>query len=283
MRNLNVFTGDTSVFLDEVIATKRNSQKDPDYKQRITVLVPAIKSLYGVYETAYNTNNHVSLVPNGYTNQDKTDLLRLYTSGNSRLVKLKNSITTVFDNRAMNTCQYCTIAPVGSFDHIVPKDEFPEFSVNPKNLLPACATCNSCKIDNWRANNKTIFLNLYTDILPSERYLFVDLIVSPDYIEPTFELRNINNIDKDFFILLKSHYTKLHLPQRFKKESCKIISELTNLIKSSKNLLDQNQIIELVTNKIEEDKKVFGYNYFKSILEEELISNKDYLNLMFNN
>ncbi|WP_452222704.1 HNH endonuclease [Lacinutrix chionoecetis] len=277
MRNLNVYSGDTSDFLDEVIGSKRNSSKDPNYKQRVNILAPDIKILFGDYETAHNTNNHVSLTPNGYVNQEKTDLLKLYSSGNSRLIKLKNSITTVLDNRAMNTCQYCTTAPVGSLDHIVPKDEFPEFSVNPKNLLPACTTCNSHKNENWKENNKTIFLNLYTDILPSEQYLFVDLLITVDNIQPSFELRNVNNINPDFFELLENHYSRLNLPQRFKKESHKVISELTNLIAASSHLLDENQIKQLVLTKINEDKTVFGNNYYKSILEEALINNQQYL------
>jgi 5-methylcytosine-specific restriction endonuclease McrA len=281
MRNLNVYSGDTSVFLDEVIASKRNSTEDPNYKQRVNVLSHDVKVLFGVYEIAHNANNHVSLVPNGYINQDKTDLLKLYNSGNSRLIKLKNSVTTVLDNRAMNTCQYCTIAPVASLDHIVPKGRFPEFSVNPKNLLPACTTCNSHKNQNWTENNNTIFLNLYTDILPAEEYLFIDLVVTVNNIQPTFELRNINNIDAVFFELLEKHYSRLHLPQRFKKESHKVISELTNLISASRHLLNQNQIIELIRAKISEDKAVFGNNYYKSILEKSLINNQDYLDKVF--
>lgn len=281
MRNLNVYIGNTSDFLDEVIASKRNSSKDPHYKQRVSLLVPDVKTLYGNYETAHNTNNHVSLVPNGYVNQEKADLLKLYSSGNSRLVKLKNNITTVLDNRAMNTCQYCTLAPVGSLDHIVPKDEFSEFSVNPKNLLPACTTCNSHKSENWKENNKTIFLNLYTDILPSDQYLFVDLVISANNVQPTFELRNVNNINSDFFELLENHYSRLHLPQRFKNESNKIISELTNLISAGSHLLDENQIKQLVLTKINEDKVVFGNNYYKSILEEALINNQTYLDNIF--
>lgn len=282
MRNLNAYRGNSSDFLDEVIATKRNSEQDPNYKQRINVLAPAIKVLYRNYETAHNTNNYISLVPNGYVNQDKADLLKLYTPNNSRLIKLKKSITTVLDNRAMNTCQYCTLSPVGSLDHIIPKHEFPEFSVNPKNLLPACTTCNSHKNENWKENNKTIFLNLYTDILPTDQYLFVDLVVSPNNIQPKFELINSNNINADFFELLKSHYTNLHLLERFKIESHKVISELTNLIWASKTLLNQNQIIELVKAKIKEDKNIFGNNYFKSILEEALIINQDYINIVLN-
>lgn len=277
MRNLNAYNGNTNDFLDEVILSKKNSAKDPNYKRRVNALAPNVKILFGSFDVAHNSKNHISLVPHGYANQDKTDLLKLYSPSNSRLVKLKNSVTTILDNRAMNTCQYCTIAPIGSLDHIVPKDEYPEFSVNPKNLLPACTTCNSHKGQYWKEGNKTIFLNLYTDILPTEKYLFVDLDISSNNIQPTFALRNINNIDADFFELLVSHFTRLHLLKRFKSESHKIISELTNLISASRKRLDRNQIIGLVEDKIREDKTVFGNNFYKSILEDALIHNQTYL------
>ena len=107
---------------------------------------------------------------------------------------------------------------------------FQNFQLTQKNLLPACTTCNSHKNENWKENNKTLFLNLYTDILPNDQYLFVDLVITPNNIQPAFELRNVNNINPDFFELLETHYSRLHLPQRFKKESHKVISELTNLI-----------------------------------------------------
>lgn len=280
MRNLKCFSGSTSKFLEELVASKKRSRKDSNYPQRINILVPNIKVLYGDYELAHDTNNHVSLSPNGYRDQEKEDLLKLYTTQNPRLVKLRNSITTVLDNRAMNTCQYCTLAPIGSLDHIVPKGEFPEFAVNPKNLLPVCATCNSYKGENWR-NVKTLFLNLYTNVLPTQQYLFVVLNVSRDVIEPTFELRNVNNIDVDFFEILESHYSKLHLPQRFKKESHKVISELTNLISASRTLLTRVQIIGVILAKIQDDKNAFGSNYYKSILEEALINNQNYMDLHF--
>lgn len=278
MRNLNSFIGDSKEFLDEVIKSKKNSSKDPYYKNRIEILTPNIKLLFNSYNQAYQTKSYVNLSPFGYLNQEKIDLLKLYTSKNSQLVKLKNTITTIFDNRAMNTCQYCSIAPVGSLDHIIPKDDFPEYAVNPKNLLPACSTCNSHKGNRWIENNKPIFLNLYTDILPKKQYLFVELTITPENIQTRFILKNINNIDAILFQILESHYYNLNLPDRFMKESHKIISELSNLIKGSQNLLSKDDLIKIVNKKIIEDKITFGYNYYKSILEEALINNKKFLN-----
>ncbi|MGV0920881.1 HNH endonuclease [Empedobacter falsenii] len=281
MRNLNAYSECSLEFLDKIVESKRYSQKDPDYKSRLNQLIPNVKILYRNYDTVFFSNNHTSLNPYGYIHQSKVDLIKLYKSNNSILVKLKNSITTVLDNRAMNTCQYCTIAPISSLDHILPKDEFPEFSVNPKNLIPSCSTCNSHKNEYWRVDNNTIFLNLYTDDLPLEQYLFVDIEFIDNNIQPNFKLRNLHGIDKEFFELLNSHYSRLDLFQRFKNESHKIISELTNLLKGCKRSLNKDQIIQIVLDKIEEDKASFGTNYYKSILEFALINSDTFLNNIF--
>src|SRR5690606_10833684 len=111
----------------------------------------------------------------------------------------------------------------------------------------------------------------------SEQYLFVNLVISATNIQPIFELRNINNIDPDIYQLLENHYSRLHLPSRFKKDSHKVISELTNLISAGSRLLTEDQIKELVLTKIDEDKALFGNNYYKSILEEALIKSQAFV------
>ena len=282
MKNLKSFSGNTHTFLDDVISSKKYSAKDPNYKPRVNALAPNVKVRYNTFDINHDANNHIALIPHGYINQDKDDLLKLYTSNNKHLLKLKNNVTTVLDNRAMNTCQYCTIDSVHSLDHIVPKNEFPEYAINPKNLLPACTICNSYKSENWRHNNKTLFLNLYLDILPSVQYVFVDIEVNANDISTTFKLENPHNIDAALFELLESHYKKLHLPERFSKKGDDIISELKNSIKASKQFLNRGQIIQIVQSKINDDKVYFGNNYHKSILEETLINNDDFMDQLFN-
>lgn len=281
MKNLKPFSGNTHTFLDEVISTKKNSPQDINYKDRVNILTPNVKLLFDSFDMTDNANNHVSLSPFGYTDQNKIDLLKLYTSNNSKLIKFKKSATTVLDNRLMNTCQYCSIDPIFSLDHIVPKNEFPEFAVNPKNLFPSCTTCNSYKSENWRNNNKTLFLNLYLDILPQVQYLYTDLNFSAGEVKPTFYLSNINNINLDFFELLESHYTKLNLLNRFSSKCDDIISELKNSINGNKLFLNRVQIVQVIQSKINDDKVCFGINYYKSILEETLIHNDNFMNPLF--
>ncbi|MBD3831754.1 MAG: hypothetical protein IE910_00160 [Brevundimonas sp.] len=44
---------------------------------------------------------------------------------------------------ALSTCPMCGAAGVGTVDHYLPRETYPEFSVFTPNLVPACGTCNS--------------------------------------------------------------------------------------------------------------------------------------------
>lgn len=273
MKNLNVFNGNTHDFLDDVVNSKRNTQDDPTYKERLAILTPNVKLCFNSFDVAHNTNNHISLVPHGYVTPDKDDLLKLYNPKAKKLVDFKNTATTILDNRASTICQYCTINSANTLDHIVPKSQFSEFTVNPKNLLPACSECNGYKLDRFKNNNVRLFLNLYTDTLPSDQYLFVDIKILNGMIEVDYRLSNINNINAQLFSIIESHFEKLHLFNRFKSRTNTIITEMQNVINAYKTKVSLEDFINMTYEKIEMDKLLHGHNHYKVVLEEALINN----------
>ena len=281
MKNLNLFNGNTHDFLDEIINSKNYSHKDPTYKQRVNLLVPNVKICYNSYDMANNTNNHISLVAHGYITPNKEDLIKLYNPKAKKLVTFKNNATTILDNRASNVCQYCTINSANTLDHIVPKSDFSEFAVNPKNLLPACSECNGYKLDRFKINNDRLFLNLYTDVLPTVQYLFADIQITSGVVEADYRLSNVNNINAQLFEIIESHYEKLHLFRRFKSKSNTIISEMTNSINSSIGRVSKQTFLDMTFDKINRDKLLHGGNHYKLILEEALLNNAYYLNMYF--
>jgi hypothetical protein len=281
MKNLNVFNGNTHDFLDDIISSKNYSHKDPTYKQRVNVLSPNVKLCYNTYDVVHNGNNHVALVPHGYINGDKEDLIKLYNPKAKKLVKFKNDATTILDNRASTVCQYCTINSANTLDHIVPKSNFAEFAVNPKNLLPACSECNGYKLDRFVFNNSRLFLNLYTDILPPEQYLFVDVKNINGDIEADYRLSDVNINNAPLFALIESHYDRLYLFRRFKIKTNTIISEFVNSITSAVGVISREAFIQITLDKINKDKAIHGNNHYGLILQESLVSNVNFINLYF--
>mgnify|MGYP006196367895 FL=1 len=273
MKNLNVFNGNTHDFLDDVVNSKKNTQDDPNYKERLAILTPDVKLCFITFDIVNNANNHISLVPHGYVTPDKDDLLKLYNPKAKKLVDFKNTATTILDNRASTICQYCTINSANTLDHIVPKSQFSEFAVNPRNLLPACSECNGYKLDRFKNNNDRLFLNLYTDVLPSVQYLFVDIHMLNGMVEADYRLSNTNNINTQLFRIIESHYEKLHLFNRFKSRTNTIITEMQNVINAYRTKVSLHDFIDMTYEKIEMDKLLHGHNHYKVVLEEALINN----------
>lgn len=274
MKNINPYTKTSIDFFDKVLDSKR----DKTYVSRVNVLRPNIVSQFNNYDRLFNSHTLIQTLPFGYSGQNKTDLEKLYGYKRKAFRELEMELTTNSNNRRNNTCQNCTLETINSFDHVLPQTEFIELVVHPKNLFPSCTTCNSHKGKIWKKNGKILFLNLYLDILPQVQYLFVKINITGNLIEPTFYLQNIHHINSDFYELLENHYTKLHLFRRFKEKSGNIIEELENAIKPYKNSsLSKSDLVSFIKEKINLDQKSFGLNYWKSILELELIKSNSFL------
>lgn len=281
MKNLIPYNKNTIEFHDLILERKYNPKSDKTYKERVTALREFVVKKYDEFNLLFDKNALVKIDSYGFINENKSDLLKLYSYKSKTLQELKVTVTTLKNNRSLNTCQYCTLNEINSFDHYLPKDEFSEFVVNPKNLIPCCTNCNSKKGEIWRDSDMMQFLNLYKDELPNQQYLFAEILNNDGVIQPTFYLENKHGIDKAFYNLLSSHYNKLNLLERFSENSNSIVTELENLILSQKIYLDRIQIVEVVMDKTQKDKFNFGFNYWKPILEQELVNSNLFMDRLF--
>lgn len=280
MKNLNPYELVSIDFYDELVRTKKNTKLNPNYKDRLANYRVNIGTNFVQYDSNYNDKTLTVMTPNGCNAEKTKDLLSLYSYSNSVISKLKIKLTTTEFNRVENTCQNCTIGEVSSFDHFLPKDEFPEFSVHPKNLIPSCSKCNGKKSIIWREGTNSIFLNLYLDELPDNQYLFVDINHNMD-LAYTYNIDNRNQIDPTLFRIIESHYKRLDLTQRFKENSYKVVSELTNTINSFKNRLSRVEIIDSIIEIENSNIALYGSNYWQSILKIALVQNNDFMNQLF--
>lgn len=281
MLNLKVYDGGAFTFHQDVVNGKYTTIKDPTYKDRVSALDPEVQNQFHVYDTAYGADALQTLTPFGYNGQKKLDLLALYSYKSKVIQKLKVKVTTSETNRIINTCQNCTINEINTFDHIVPKDDYPEFVVNPKNLFPSCSMCNGFKAGIWRANDKRVFLNLYLDNLPQVQYLFVDVTVNGDVITTAFKVENTNGIETNLFSMIEDHYAKLNLCKRFSDNNDSVITTFKNDVSAYDGLLNQQSIIDTVAKRCQRNRLAFGYNYWKSILELALVNTPAFMQKVY--
>ncbi|SFZ94449.1 hypothetical protein SAMN05428642_104187 [Flaviramulus basaltis] len=281
MRNLDCSQEVPNDFFDTVLASKRNSNKDPDYTLRVEGYKPNVRLHFDDYNLRFGSNTLVGINPIGYNGQVRDDLLKLYKYDNSVIQKLKTEITTSINGRIINSCQNCTINAVNSLDHIVPKEEASEFSVHPKNLFPSCSQCNGIKNRFWRENGQFLFLNLYTDSLPNLQYLFPIVNYNNGVPEINFSINNPNGIDGHLYNIISSHYTRLDLINRFILDADGVVSDLQYRIHSLKGELSRQQIIDSIINYENAKRANNGYNYWKSLLTIELVNCKALMDFFF--
>lgn len=270
MKNLIPYNGDCFDIHQKAVDRKHKS----DLKLRLESLNLIIKTDYTIFIEKFNENKLCKLTPNSSLKKSKNDLLTLYNYQSSVIISVRESIRKLQIRTIVSTCQNCTIDSANTLDHLLPKSKFPEFIVNPKNLIPCCSTCNSHKLNSINDNGTDFFLNLYLDKLPEEQYLFIDITLDK-YSEINFHfyLKNIDNkINTTFFDILTHHYTKLHLFERMQLKSIEYISELENIILGFKAYLSLDEIINILRNNIQINKKAYGQNHWKYILEERLLN-----------
>jgi len=279
MLNLAHYKDNAADFITNVIKSKKSSPKDPTYKTRVEALAGDLASHATTYDTSFNDNQLQLLTPVGYTGGNKGDILALYSYHSAIMQKLKLGITTVAVNRIISTCQNCTISEINSFDHSVPQKEFPEFVVHPKNLFPSCTRCNGHKSKIWRASGKRVFLNLYLDQLPDLQYLFPSVTVTPPDIEVSFSVSNPHGIDAQLFEKIDYHYAKLQLCDRFTENIDKVITPLKHSISSSLKYLTIEEARDVAIDTAMKNRNAFGYNYWKSMTELELLKSDEFLKM----
>ncbi|MED3876476.1 HNH endonuclease [Lysinibacillus capsici] len=181
-----------------------------------------------------NTSNLIDI--NQYNFQGREDiksyLIDCYDE-NVNLNKLKVEIKSLQDSHYKAICPYCGLNSNGTFDHYIPKEDFPDYSVLALNLIPCCEKCNSIKGKRWKKNDHLLFINYYFSIIPDQRYLYVDIEynISTQVPTITFKLENNNDIDEEVFTVIKTHYQKLNLCSRYEEHANNVVSELYDRIK----------------------------------------------------
>ncbi|WP_312765772.1 hypothetical protein [Epilithonimonas sp.] len=275
MKNLINFNEDCFEVYKEAVRKKR----DLDKKALLIGLENRIESQFTLYAQKFNARKIYEVTSLGFNSVEKDALIDLYKYKSAVVRNLKNKILDKQIVTINATCQYCTLNSVASLDHFIPKEDFPEYSVNALNLFPCCTECNSKKNKLCFDGEESLFLNLYLDELPNKKYLKADFDFNNDIPMVTFTLCNPEIIEISIFKTISNHYERLNLLERMREKSNEIITEIINSLKTYHKI---NSNIESLKNFIEdeenENKEAYGYNYWKSVLRLSLIQYEEFWN-----
>lgn len=219
MHKLRRVIGVPSHYLDNIVNGKIGARGE-----RLKEMLPGIKTRYTALEDVYTSEKIGSMVEGKWKKPEREDLLHCYESTAQSLDALKRLINERQNEGIRDFCPYCGIGAPRQFDHYLPKEKFPEFSVHAYNLVPCCGTCNGKKSDLWIDSDKArIFLNFYIDSLPTAPMLVPDVkwvVRNKKYVPiVSFDLKRPAKFNVAKFGLIKSHVEKLELLSRYKDQA----------------------------------------------------------------
>jgi 5-methylcytosine-specific restriction endonuclease McrA len=252
--------------------------KHPPVKPALQAIATNVQSEYRDYVQACKNNSLDSFTNSAFTGID-LDYLRECYADRLEVNNLKEDIYNNQENHIAFECQYCTIgSSEESFDHYLPKEDFPEFSVLSNNLIPSCSKCNSLKKTRWKDTGLTRnIINYYYDVLPAQQYLFCTIIYRRGTPIIDYSLNNPGGINPNLFRIITRHYERLNLIERFKKNTN---NEVTNIINSLTPLVTSHSLAQAsnyLLNDVIVMKSSFGNNYWKAILKEKLATTPQFL------
>lgn len=151
-------------------------------------LVRAVKDAVWVAYDRYEAGKAVGMSTTKYAD-DTAEALRKNFESAKRFGLLQAQLFALTRNGECPMCGYSTISDL---DHYLPRATFPELSILPINLVPACGTCNNKKRNRWSATER-LFLHAYFDDMPTSRYLIARVEVDADTVMVSYDIDTADN------------------------------------------------------------------------------------------
>ncbi len=241
-----------------------------------------MQGCYQQYEYAVSNQNVHSLSPSGFVSPEKDHLKKLYKSSCDIAKKVRthhDNFTSTSRRIYHNKCPYCVLSEPNTLEHILPREDYPEYAVHVYNLIPCCSKCNSHKGQAVRepATGNPFTLNFYYHNPDEFEFLKVkcslDTKGKPIF---TYFLSFPDTADPILQAIITNHFTRLHLLDRYNKEAISQYCALESMIKiccSGKNLPKALNVISDYLKALSDD---YGINHYLIALYRCLLTSPQY-------
>jgi hypothetical protein len=250
------------------------SKHDPTRSDLQEMKLPVIQA-YKEYKHHAATDTFETIQPIGYVSSKKESLIHCYTVSTINRNTLLANIRDAQSDYHKNYCPFCGIYHPDTFDHYLPKDKFPEYSVLPENLQLCCSHCNRIKNEYWIENERRIFLNKYFDDDNCVEYLLCNTSLSNGILKYEYYLDDQSLDLLSIGAIIKSHYKKLDLLSEYRNKANSYVSEHLLAIKSyfsgDKCSLKLSLENDCNTHRDKEGINTWKYAILKSLYKSEYV------------
>lgn len=218
-----------------VFQTCINSITDTDLRSRLQNVMTNIIQSSTNYSSNAASKTLYTILPNNCENDEvalgtvtKKELKAVYSS---HMVPTSKPARVFYDQlislAPLGKCPYCGVGYASTLDHYLPKQKFPQLSIIPLNLIPACKDCNSGKLADYPSTSEAQSLHPYFDhqIFISEQWLFANVIeTTPAVVE--FYVSPPSHWDDVSKARVQSHFIDFNLEHRYSIEASNQIAYL---------------------------------------------------------
>lgn len=151
-----------------------------------------------------------------------------------------------------NHCCFCSDGDPTEIDHFLPKSIFPEFSILPINLVPACHRCNKLKINHTPTSCADTYIHPYYEEYKDIIWLEARLdFSSGNYPTAIYQISsNLQSNSHNLTKRIEHQFSKLQLNQRY---SQKAAGEILDIEQRLRKLSKRRSGSELVKHHLSEE------------------------------
>jgi 5-methylcytosine-specific restriction endonuclease McrA len=204
-----------------------------------------------------------------FSGTDADDLRQCYKHNTRQRSEIIAAVRSAQRPAVQQTCQYCGIDSPNETDHYLPQELFPEFSVNPQNLVPICSTCNRTKSSIYKCAGERQFVHLYFDQLPKEQYLFANVNFYDGLVTASFRI-DVSQISSELQSLIRNHFARLNLLERFALASNTLIDDVISLVHTHVEVKSSVKILSFVSDEARRRAGRISINFWEAVLIREL-------------
>ena len=183
-------------------------------RDRLRAARPSVVGAYDEYSS--NVSDVTSLSPATTAPATAADLRGNYSDSKaSRAVR-----DAILQANTGGRCLFCAAPAASTIDHYLPREAYPEFSVLPLNLVPACSPCNIKKGTTYAKAGVALFLHAYLDELGEGTvFLYADVAVLGADIAASFFVAPPPTIGEPIRSRIVSHFGHLALAEVYAAEA----------------------------------------------------------------
>lgn len=176
----------------------------------------------------------------------------------------------------LDACPYCNATSVDSLDHALPRTVYPEFSVLPQNLVPACVTCNRKKSNECFQGTGLNLMHPYYVHIPYDPILFAAVAVGPRIVTWEFYLQQNADVDDEQFEAIQNLFNLLDLADRYYRVSLGDVIDRTGHLDELHLVGGASEIRRYFQKEADSARRSRGENYWKTAILRALANSDDF-------